>query len=385
MTTGTDIAEKKVLIVDDSKFVRTTFNRILSSSFSVREVANGEEGWQAILSDPAIVMVVSDLDMPKLDGYGLLERVRGAADERIKKLPIVIISGAQNETAKKRARDLGANDFVSKEADAPEVLARIDNILKLIRASSDLEQNKQIIEQTATHDPLTQTLTPHALMLEGRKHFSHARRHGGKVSVMAFRIESYAEIARTVGKDVADQLLARIAKLVTGTLRTEDSIGRAAEATFVVVSAGEGASQVVTFARRLQQQLQGSQVAYKGQPLRIVASFGIAAPQDAAASIEDLMKLALARLQKAALVPDRLVGPAGAAAPRPAAPAARAPALPLELERAVAILEKVDGERLGDASNEVLRRLLPFLQVAFRRLKIELPADKIASLLNKPK
>ncbi|MBV8031164.1 MAG: response regulator transcription factor, partial [Betaproteobacteria bacterium] len=152
MAAGSDIPEKKVLIVDDSKFVRTTFNRILSTAFAVREVANGEDGWQAIESDPSIVMVVSDIDMPKLDGFGLLERVRGAKDERIKKLPIIIISGNQNEAAKKRAREMGANDFVAKEADAPEVLSRIDNILKLVKATNDLEQNQQVIEQTATHD-----------------------------------------------------------------------------------------------------------------------------------------------------------------------------------------------------------------------------------------
>src|SRR5262249_8039708 len=244
--------------VDDSKFVRTTFNRILSASFAVRECPNGEEGWQAIETDPAIVMVVSDIDMPKLDGFGLLQRVRGAKEERIKALPIIIISGNQNEAAKKRARELGANDFVAKEADAPEVLSRIDNLLKLVKASNELQQSKQALEQTVTHDPLTGVFTPHYLMTEGRKHYAHARRHGGQLSVMAFRIESYPETVQKVGKDVADQLLARIAKLVSGTLRTEDSIGRASETTFVVISTGAGASQVLAFAKRLHEQLENA-------------------------------------------------------------------------------------------------------------------------------
>ncbi|MGE5640664.1 MAG: diguanylate cyclase [Clostridia bacterium] len=375
MAQGTDIPEKKVLIVDDSKFVRTTFNRILSSSFAVREVANGEDGWQAIESDPSIVMVVSDLDMPKLDGYGLLERVRGAKDERIKALPIVIISGAQNEAAKKRARELGANDFVSKEADAPEVLSRIDNILKLVKATGELEQNKQVIEQTATHDPLTGTFTPHYLMTEGRKHYAHARRHGGQLSVMAFRIDSYPEVLKAVGKDVADQLLARIAKLVTSTLRTEDSIGRAAEATFVVISTGAGAAQVMAFAKRLYNQLQAAQVAFKGQPLKIVSSFGIASPQDTANSIEDLIKLALARLQKAgASKGERIVGGDEISVVKPAT-------LPGDIDRAVQALEQVDPARLGDAADDVLRRLLPFLRALFKRVNMDLPADKIAAVL----
>src|SRR4051812_2994108 len=354
MATPSDIPDKKVLIVDDSKFVRTTFNRILSSSFAVREVANGEDGWQAIETDPAIVMVVSDIDMPKLDGFGLLERVRGSKDERIKSLPIIIISGNQNEAAKKRARDLGANDFVAKEADAPEVLSRIDNILKLIKATNDLEQNKAVIEQTVTNDPLTGTFTPHYLMTEGRKHYAHARRHGGQLSVLAFRVDSYPEVAKSVGKDVADQLLARIAKLVSGTLRTEDSIGRAAESTFVVISTGAGASHVMAFAKRLHEQLQNAQVAYKGQPMKIVSSFGIASPQDTANSIEDLVKLALQRLQKAgSSKTERIVGGEDITLVKPAT-------LPSDIERAVQVLAQTDPNRLGDASNEVLRRLLPF-------------------------
>jgi diguanylate cyclase (GGDEF)-like protein len=374
-----DIPEKRVLIVDDSKFVRTTFNRILSASFAVREVADGEAGWQAIETDPSIVMVVSDLDMPKLDGFGLLERVRGSQDARIKAIPIIIISGNQNEGAKKRARDMGANDFVSKEADAPEVLSRIDNLLRLVKASTDLEQSKQVLEQTVTHDPLTGTFTPHYLMLEGRKHYSHARRHGGLLSVMAFRIDSYAEVSQKIGKDVADQLLARIAKMVTGTLRAEDSIGRAAENTFIVISTGAGASQVMSFARRLYQQLQHAQVAYRGQPLKILTSFGIATPQDTANSIEDLIKLALQRLQKAGASKDERIVAGDEIS------VVRSASLPSDIDRAVQVLEQANAERLGEASDEILRRLLPFLRTAFRRVKIELPVDKISALLTKPK
>jgi diguanylate cyclase (GGDEF)-like protein len=390
MATPSDIPDKKVLIVDDSKFVRTTFNRILSASFAVREVADGEAGWQAIETDPTIVMVVSDIDMPKLDGFGLLERVRGSKDPRIKEMPIVIISGNQNETAKKRARDMGANDFIAKEADAPEVLSRIDNLLRLVKASHDLETNKQVIEQTVTHDPLTGTFTPHCLMTEGRKHYSHAKRHGSLLSVMAFRIDSYAQVAQKAGKDVADQLLAKIAKLVSGNLRAEDTIGRAAETTFIVISAGPGASQVMAFTRRMQEQLQNAQVAYRGQALTIVASFGVALlPQDAANAIEDLMKLALQRLQRAsASKGERIVGPEplGERSIGVAEIVLTKPAgVPGDIDAALKVFERASAERLGDASGEVLLRLLPFLQGAFKRANIDLPWDKIAALLKTKK
>jgi len=86
-------AKRRVLVVDDSRFVRTTFATILRGSFDVREEADGEAAWAVIQSDASIVMVFTDLDMPKLNGFGLLSRIRDAKEERIRDLPVVVISG----------------------------------------------------------------------------------------------------------------------------------------------------------------------------------------------------------------------------------------------------------------------------------------------------
>jgi two-component system, cell cycle response regulator len=375
----TQIAPRRVLVVDDSKFVRTTFNRILSATFAVTECADGLAAWEALQNDPAIVMVVSDIDMPRLDGYGLLERIRTSADARIKALPVLVFSGSQSENAKKRARDLGANDFVSKEADAPELLSRIDNLLRLVKASHDLDVSKEVSEQNAAHDPLTGALTRNYLVEESRKRYAHVRRHGGEISVVAFRVDSYAEVAKNVGKDVADELLKGIVKLVSGTLRTDDSIGLVAEATFVIISTGTPGSQVINFARRLYQQLHAARVNYREQPLKIVCSFGITAAGDASNSVEELLQLAVQRLKKAMTATgERIVGRDEVIVQKPAAPA-----LPADVERALAVLAQADPEKLGEATNEILRRLLPLLKVAFRRLRIELPVEKIAALLDR--
>ena len=157
------------------------------------------------------------------------------------------------------------------------------------------------------------------------------------------------------------------------------SIGRAAENTFIVISTGAGASQVMSFARRLYQQLQNAQVAYRGHPLKILTSFGIATPQDTANSIEDLIKLALQRLQKAGASKDERIVAGDEIS------VVRSATLPGDIDRAVQVLEQANAERLGEASDEILRRLLPFLRTAFRRVKIELPVDKISALLTKPK
>jgi diguanylate cyclase (GGDEF)-like protein len=345
MAAPTDLPQKRVLVVDDSKFVRTTFASILKASFGVREEADGEAGWDAVEGDPSLVMVFTDLDMPKLDGFGLLERIRASRDRRIRQMPVVVISGHEELENKKRARELGANDFIAKSADAPEVLSRIDNLLRLVRTANELDATREAVSNTATHDPLTGTHTSHYLVTEGRKHFAHARRHRTELALLALRLDSYDTIALAAGKDIADVVVTRIAKLLTQKVRTEGSVARVAAATFVVLAAGTPAASMMVLAQRLGRELDEAKVTYRDRPLKFVTSLGIASTADPASTIEDLIRLALKRLEPAPQAPP---------APQPARPAG---SLPPELERVLRFLESTDPARLGDAAELFAKRL----------------------------
>ena len=374
---ATTIPKQRVLLVDDSRIVRTTIARLIRKSFDVREEADGEAGWQAISTDPSIVVVFSDIQMPKLDGFALLDRIRTSQDSRIKTIPVIVISGDEDDATKKRARAAGANDFITKTTDGTEILSRIDNLLHLVEAKQQLVVTKQAIDQTVTRDPITGTFTTHYLVTEGGKHFSHARRHGGSLSVLVFHIDSQAAVAEKVGKAVADQLLARIAKLVTGTLRTEDSMGRVSESGFAVVFPGTSSQQALAFARRMHEQLDKAQVSYRGEVLKISTSIGLAALDvDAASSIEELMKLAQQRLKDAAnrRAQQRIVNQDEVSLVKPMT-------LPSDIERAVQVIENTNADQLGDASSEVLRRILPFIVGVCRKLNVEIPLDKITQAI----
>jgi len=167
--------------------------------------------------------------------------------------------------------------------------------------------------------------------------------------VMALRLETYDDIALHAGKDIADVVLARIAKLILEKVRAEDSVARVAHATFMVVAAGTAASHMLAVGQRLRRELDDAKVRYREQPLKFVSSLGVAsASADPGASIEDLMRLALQRLQRAAV--------AAAAPPPPAEPAPAG--MPGELERVLRFLEGTDiAARFGPAADEFARRL----------------------------
>src|SRR5258705_6918947 len=144
---STQIPKQRVLLVDDSRIVRTTLSRLIRKTFDVREEADGEAGWQAISTDPSIVVVFSDIQMPKLDGFALLERIRTSQDPRVKSIPVIVISGDEDDSTKKRARAAGANDFITKTTDGTEILSRIDNLLHLVEAKQQLVVTKEAVDQ----------------------------------------------------------------------------------------------------------------------------------------------------------------------------------------------------------------------------------------------
>jgi two-component system cell cycle response regulator len=344
---ATEQAKKRVLVVDDSKFVRKTFATILRGTFDVGEAADGEAAWSAIEADPSIVMVFTDLDMPKLNGFGLISRMRASTDLRIREMPVVVISGVEEQANKQRAREAGAHDFIAKSADAAEVLARLDNLMRLVSTRKELEAARQVHGVAAPRDRLTGTLTGQYLLTESRKRFSFARRHGGDLAVMALRVDNLREVARTAGKEAAEQVLARIAKLVSSQIRAEDSVARTAADTFMVVAPATSAAQMQKLADRLRAQLEQAKLSFGKQPLKIVSRAGVASlAADQVGSIDELMHAALQRLETA---------PSGAA-PVPAPPAVAAD-LPAEVEQALQTLERADVSRIGAAATEVLKRL----------------------------
>ena len=276
--------QKRVLIVDDSKFVRTTFKHILSSSFLVREEADGEAAWQAIQTDPSIVFVFSDLDMPKLDGYGLIERIRKSTERRIRELPVIVFSGAESEEAQRRARTAGANDFISKSAEAPEVLSRINMRLRTILGGHERPQSA-----------ISSSANVHQLIAEGRRQYSSAQSRHTPLSVMAVRIQNYVEVAQKLGRNIAEELMARIGKAIIVTAANGNLVGRATEAAFVVISSA-GAQHMLAFGRRLEEQIANAHVRLGTEQLTIRAATGLATlGVDTANCIEDLIKLALQR------------------------------------------------------------------------------------------
>ncbi len=110
---------KRILVVDDGMTTRLYYRSVFEAAgFVVEEAANGLEGLERALVEPFDLLVV-DVNMPKMDGYTLIERLRG--DSAGQAVPIVTISTEAGAGDAERALEAGANLYLVKPA-APAAL-----------------------------------------------------------------------------------------------------------------------------------------------------------------------------------------------------------------------------------------------------------------------
>jgi len=108
---GREIA---VLVVDDSITTRTMEKNLLEAAgYRVRVAVDGLEAWTILKSEP-IDLVVSDVDMPRMDGFELTARVR--ADKQLGELPVILVTALESREDKERGIQVGANAYVVKSS-----------------------------------------------------------------------------------------------------------------------------------------------------------------------------------------------------------------------------------------------------------------------------
>lgn len=103
---------KKVLIVDDSSFVRAEISKILEpTGCEILEASDGQQGLNLIAEHPDTALILLDVNMPRMDGIVMLERMRAAGHQNM----VVMMTTEGNPRLIQRAKDAGAKAWVVKQ------------------------------------------------------------------------------------------------------------------------------------------------------------------------------------------------------------------------------------------------------------------------------
>ena len=119
---------KKILIVEDDGFLQSLeVNKLTKSDYDVIIASNGEEGMRKI-NEPGIDLVLLDLNLPIFDGFEILKKIRETPN--LKTLPVIVFSNLADEKDFKKAKGLGASEFMIKSNFTLEEL--VEHIKKIL-------------------------------------------------------------------------------------------------------------------------------------------------------------------------------------------------------------------------------------------------------------
>lgn len=134
-----DRSQRRILVADDSTFIRTSIcNSLRAAGYQVDEAENGEEAWNMLNAKLAqsqaagaplkseVDLLITDVEMPKMDGLHLTSLVK--KDEQLKELPVLIFSSLATDDNKRKWKDLGAVDIITKP-DLPNLVKIADSVM----------------------------------------------------------------------------------------------------------------------------------------------------------------------------------------------------------------------------------------------------------------
>ena len=301
MQAGNKVAEKaRVLVIDDSRVMRHAVNRVLSTEFDILEAEDGEAGWEKLLNDSSVQVVISDVQMPRLDGYSMICRIRAADEARISGVPIIVMTGADDDITRERAFACGANDFITKPIDSTQLLSCVRSHAQTDPHAAELADSATTLGAASNVDPLTQLNSRRYLLDHSDAILAAAKNKNSTLSIIQIGLDGFAALRAQYGDDITDQVLIWLAKLLQSKVRKNDTVARIGNAEFTLITLSSGRVEAAVLAERLRAEISAQPFSVGAEDIHVTASIGLVTlGYDPGTTLEEMLALAHRRLKLA--------------------------------------------------------------------------------------
>lgn len=270
-----DISLKpRILIADDSRIVRAILIKHIEGMFEFREALDGEQAWEMLLIDPSIRVVISDLTMPKLDGYGLLKRIRSSKISRIRNLPVVVVSGSDEQAERDRAKAAGATDLITKGIGTAQLLSRLDILSKLVSTQNEFERGLEAFVNNVDASDQNKLLSPQAWQLQADGMRANALRQNRNFVILTACIGiRHVDLSGYPSSPPAS-IMNAIGQLLHRTVRQTDCVARTGEIELTIATGSIHFDSAHHFAERVCRAIAHAELV-KGGQIALIASCGV--------------------------------------------------------------------------------------------------------------
>jgi len=260
--------EMRILVVDDVTTARKHLARMLAvQQYSVIEAGSGAEALALLEANPDIQIVVSDYNMPDINGYELTRKIRRMVGPD--KLRVIGVSSTTDIAVSAGFLKAGANDFISRPFMPEELQCRIAN------NADTLLQLKQL-QELASRDYLTGLFNRRHFFENGPKLIKTVQARPSS-TVAVLDIDHFKQLNDTHGHDIGDRVLELVARCLKDAVEgTGNLLARLGGEEFVILFPGMSAAAAMRFSDHLRLDISHATLQVGTEAISVTASIGVA-------------------------------------------------------------------------------------------------------------
>lgn len=297
-------ARLRVLVIEHDASMRLLLKNVLEDEgYEMFEACDGQEGLRAAL-DSQPHMIVSDWEMPKMDGLALTRALR---ETRIGRgIYILILTSLGDDDRLIEAFEAGADDYMNKPVHPRLLRARLRAGQRVVCMQQEIECDREEIRRFAAELAITNRRLQEAAltdMLTGfpnrryameRMHqeWSATARSRRPLACMVIDLDQFKQVNDTYGHDVGDAYLKQVAAAIRGGLRVQDVVCRTGGDEFLVICPDTDLPAAMACAERVRRSVESTPVKSGALQLKAGMSVGVAVREAAMTDAEALIKRA---------------------------------------------------------------------------------------------
>ncbi len=277
-----------ILVVDDSRSMRAALVRFLSiRCYHIHQATNGQEALDTLAKHPNIKLVITDNEMPVMDGFALVKEIRKtyAKDD----LAVIGISAKTNAMISVKFINNGANDFLHKPFVKEELYCRVEHNVEMLNRIAT-------IRELSYKDPLTR-LYNRRYFFENRDTFAEkAMADGNTLAVTMVDIDHFKRFNDTYGHDAGDDVLREVSDAIADNSPDNAIVCRFGGEEFCILAAHAPDADIFGSYDRIRRAVENSRLIIDDKKISITISIGVCTKLD---DIDAMIKVADAQLYAA--------------------------------------------------------------------------------------
>ncbi len=265
-----------VLVAEDSAFYRRVITQHLEEwGFDFVMAQDGKQAWELLAKTNGPKLALLDWVLPDIEGVEVCRRLRKLPESESYVYAILLTAKCERQEMLE-AMNAGADDFLPKPFDPPELKARLMVGKRIIELQRKLVEANGALYFSATHDFLTRIWNRGEILGFLRHELVRARRGNASVGTVLVDVDYFKKVNDEFGHQTGDLVIQEIARRLSRSLREYDGVGRYGGEEFLLVLAGCDLATTFRRADEIRSMISGELIPTARASLTVSVSMGVA-------------------------------------------------------------------------------------------------------------